>query len=168
MKPAAWACVIALASPSIACDRPATSDVLSDAITTAQPFASKFAAYETWALRATSVSQPSASNAALTEALFAPIRNDQAVLAAWITLPRNDADELSFPPRVLKPSPEAWTQVRDPALGWIRVTRHQHCPLTLPKGWRSGTERCVMLTRDPEHQPPHTLTITLAFVDSSD
>lgn len=170
MKFRALACwtVISAAWPLIACDGTGAPDELARAIATAQPFASKFEAYETWTLRATSVRPPSRSDGALAETLFAPIRNDPAVLAAWIKLPNRNDDELSFPPKVAKPEAADWTQVRDPLLGRIRVTRHEQCPVALPKGWRSGVARCVLIARDRDPAPTDAPIITMAFVDPTD
>lgn len=167
MRVRTWVCwtVVSAAQTLAACDRTSAPDELAHAINTAHPFAAKFETYETWTLRATSVRLPSGGNAALAETLFAPIRNDPTVLAAWIKLPNRSADELSFPPKVAKPDPRGWTQVRAPLLGWIRVSRHAQCPVALPKGWRNGAVRCVIIARDRDHDPVDAPTIAMAFVD---
>lgn len=166
MNRGAWWMATILGCTTVACER-APDGALSDAVANASPYTARFVAFESWALRAYSVTNPN-DQRALTETLFAPLRNDSAVYAAWFETKSPVARVLSLPADVPCPDARPWTSVRDATLGWVRVARFEKCPVDAPRGWRShGPESpvCVMLARDEERDPRHQPHITMAFVE---
>lgn len=158
--------VLALAScVSIqsACERGQKAGELSTAIDAARPYAAQFSRFESWANRATSVVDPARRSRALSETLFAPLRNDQGVLAAWVAVSASD-EVMSLPPSVDQPDTKAWTRARDLTLGWVRVASFQRCPITTPRGFRQAKDpACVIISRDGDDNSG-TPRLTMAFV----
>jgi len=141
-----------------------TSDALAIAITQADPHAAAFAEYEIWVARALSVAPTETNRHALTETLFAPIRNHREVMGVMVQPSGKAQATLSFP------SHEPWGEwnsglaIRHPMLGWVRVAVVDACPTQRPRRPKSQPHgRCVLIARDAEHARPETPRVMMAF-----
>lgn len=159
----AWITCAALAALA-ACDGHGDHDDLAAAIATVSPHAPRFLSFEQWAARACSVADPRADARRLAETLFAPLRNDHRVVAAWVRLDAKAAGVISFPPASPLPNVPQWTDVRSPTLGWIRVASFDQCPLKGPDLRVEGeSPPCVLVSRPDSKLAEQQPRVTMAF-----
>lgn len=144
------------------------SDALAIAIHQADPHAAAFAEYETWVARALSVAHPESDRRALTETLFAPIRNHDDVMGVIVQPSGKSQSTLSFPSR------EPWAEwstglaIRHPVLGWVRVATVDACPTQRRGQQVSQTPgACVLISRDSDHSSPEAPRVMMAFSPTS-
>ena len=122
-----------------------------DAAERARPYVAQFERFERWVTRAENGSAVLRDRAALSEAVFAPMRRADEVLGAWVHLPGRPMIDLALPSTSPEPSLHGASRVRDldeaapmlraPARGelWALVQR----PCVLP-----DTAECVLLARE--------------------
>jgi len=160
-----WAACSALLA-AIACGQSDRENRLAAALEDVRPYASRFGSFEAWAGRACSVADPTASDRTLSETLFATVRGDRELLAAWIRLGPKSQRVMSLPSAVPLPDARLWTRVRDPALGWISVARFQRCPLDMTTAKaKEVTHPCVIIARAGESLSGQQPQVTMAFVE---
>lgn len=141
-----------------------TSDALAIAISQADPHAAAFAEYETWVVRALSVAPADTNRRALTETLFAPIRNDSDVMGVMVQPSGKSQATLSFPGREPWAEWSAGVAVRHPVLGWVRVATVSSCPTQrLARRKTQPHDSCVLIARDFDHARSGTPRVMMAF-----
>lgn len=146
------------------CGRHEDADRLAVAIDYVRPHASRFANFENWAKRAYSVADRTASDRALSETLFAPVRRDDAVLATWIRISAGAQRQISLPPALQFPDTRGWTDVRAAALGWVSVARFLRCPIEPLQAQRAAEQpECVVITRTTRSVATSPVQVTMAF-----
>ncbi|MDD9937040.1 MAG: hypothetical protein OXT09_25745 [Myxococcales bacterium] len=141
-----------------ACER--GSDALAQAAADAEPHLERFGRFDGWARRASSGNQVLPEGEAIGETIFAPVRNDRRVLAAWVTRGGSRGRTYTLPDAVVVPEPTPWVSLRTAELGPLRVWAPERCPIDLPRWWRGETDAhpCVLLQREKGE-----LTVTVAF-----
>src|SRR5690348_18046634 len=88
-----------------------------DAAERAQPFVERFERFERWVSRAENGSAVLRDEAALGEAVFAPLRSADGVLGAWVHLPGRPAFDLALPADSAEPSLRGALKLREGAEG---------------------------------------------------
>ncbi len=137
----------------------------------AAPQLQRFASFDRWARRAASAGGGRGRGEdGLAEAVFAPIRDQPSVLAAWVQLEGARGRTVALPAGAAPPAAPAWVDLRDPALGVLRVATQQPCAIVLRSRARvrrsrqpeSNPPACVLISR---HAPavPSAITVTVAF-----
>jgi hypothetical protein len=122
-----------------------------DAAERARPYVAQFEQFERWVTRAENGSAVLRERAALSEAVFAPLRRADDVLGAWVHLPGRPVLDLALPSAAPEPSLQGAARLRDqdeaasllrpPDRGelWALVQR----PCALPQA-----PECVLLARE--------------------
>jgi hypothetical protein len=117
----------------------------------ARPYIAQFERFERWVTRAVDGSSVLRDEAALSEAMFAPLRRADDVLGAWVHLPGRPVRDLALPSSSAEPSLHGASRVRDPAADdslrkahargelWAVVQQ----PCVLP-----NANECVLLARE--------------------
>lgn len=156
-----WLACALLALAAAGCDRAAGS--LAGALERAEPHLAHFAEFDAWARRARQTDAALRSRAALDETLFAKIRSEPTVIAAWIDVRRRVPERLAMPAGAELPATVSWVQVRTAALGPLRVAVQEPCALG-PGGAASGPEpSCVLIQREQPSAPAESLLVTVAY-----
>jgi hypothetical protein len=138
----------------------AGSDGVARAARSAEPHLDAFAEFDGWARRANIGRQVLDDGEAVGETIFAPLRNDRDIFAAWVDRDVGHSEHYALPRDTVLPRLSDWTTLRDDKLGELRVVARKPCPLDLPSWWRGEMEelRCVLLQREAAK-----LTVTVAF-----
>lgn len=132
----------------------------------ARPHLALFAAFDRWARRAGQSEEVLRDKNALGEAMFAPIRNQRSVLAAWVQIEGDRARLLALPSASAAPTPERWIALHDAALGALRVATAEPCPLAITRSRSTDSQgRCVLIARMHAAPPQRAITVTMAFSD---
>ena len=127
------------------------------------PQRARFLAFEHWASRALATADRLRGPAALHEMVFAQLRGDDDVLAAWVERGGPPDGVLALPVGTQLPPAIVWQTLRDPELGPLRVASVAVCPLRLPARWRKDVVGCLLLGRVPAAgATPPRLQLTLA------
>jgi hypothetical protein len=117
----------------------------------ARPYIAQFERFERWVTRAADGSSVLRDEAAMSEAMFAPLRRADDVLGAWVHLPGRPVLDLALPSSSDEPSLHGASRVRDPDTGasfrnarargelWAVVQQ----PCALP-----SANECVLLARE--------------------
>lgn len=130
----------------------------------ARPHLAAFAQFDRWARRAGLSERATRDRDGLSEATFAPIRNDRAIAAAWVQLEGKRGFTLAFPANAAAPPPLTWVALRDPELGPLRVAAVEHCRDVLPHTTHALTgDHCVLISRSETDAAAIATTVTLAF-----
>jgi hypothetical protein len=142
------------AAPLFACLLTACGVASQPALDTserARPYVAQFERFERWVTRAADGSSVLRDEAALSEAIFAPMRRADDVLGAWVHLPGRPVIDLALPSASAEPSLHGASRVRDPATDasllharargelWALVQQ----PCALP-----SADPCVLLARE--------------------
>jgi hypothetical protein len=138
---------------------------LSAATAAVEPHLQEFSRFDAWARRARSSDEVIRDREAMREAVFAPVRNDHSVIAAWVHADSRRAAELSMPDETRPPRVERWVTLRHDTLGALRVARAGRCPVDVPGWWRQGAGQgpCVIVSRSEPYVPGGEVTVTVAF-----
>jgi hypothetical protein len=156
--------LLGLLLASLGCDSRAAD--LARVSEHAAPHLQRFAAFDRWARRVGVDGEMPRAGEALSEAVFAPIRGERWLLAAWVQLEGERARLLALPGGVVPPPLVRWAALRDPSLGPLRVAVLEHCGLQVPRGWRPSAQGpCVLISRSAPSSEP-ALTVTVAFAAS--
>lgn len=130
-----------------------------------EPHRQRFAEFDRWARRAIGA-EVELSRGALEETIFAPIRDDDAIVGAWVATPDGDREPLSLAGDEKPPSGTTWIDLRDPELGPVRVAVAK---VTDARG--SGQDRpaipCVLVSRD-RRVARGDVVVTVAFDIAAD
>jgi hypothetical protein len=122
-----------------------------DATERARPYIAQFERFERWVTRAADGSSVLRDEAAMSEAMFAPLRRADDVLGAWVHLPGRPVLDLALPSASAEPSLHGASRVRDPSADasfrsarargelWAVLQR----PCALP-----SVNECVLLARE--------------------
>lgn len=132
-----------------ACNDPQKLDV-DQAVAAVDAHAEEFARFGRWARRVLVSRAAFRGDAALREALFAPLRRKGAAARAWVVLP-GSREVLRLGERDPATPPDVdWTTVRHPRLGPVRVA-----------SWTGGdcARGCVLISR----RLPSDAEIVVAF-----
>jgi hypothetical protein len=132
-----------------------------------RPYLDEFARFDRWARRAQTSELVLRDRNALSEAMFAPIRQRASVLAAFVELEEgNRRLRLAQPAKLERPAGLAWIALRDPALAGLRVALPAPCPAPLaPKPDASRSRACVLIERRASTPEQAVLTVTVAFAE---
>lgn len=141
---------------AVACSGGADPGPMREAI---EPRLAAFGEYDRWARRLGLADSAFGSEEALSEAAFAPLRDQSDVLAAWLVREGPDAHTLAHPPG----APSL------PADGWVRVTTESMGELEgrhamLPFG--DHTRQCLLIRRSAPAPGDATLHVVMAFDDA--
>lgn len=140
---------------------------IADAAERARPHMPRFERFDRWARRAASGEAAPGPRAALSELVFAPVRNASDVLAVWVELSGARAVVLALPHQAEPPSNAKWVVLRDPKLGQLQVAAETPCRLELPSWWRARPiGGCVFIAREHRASAARSLTVTMAFGES--
>jgi hypothetical protein len=122
----------------------------------ARPYVARFERFERWVTRAADGSAVLRDEAALSEAMFAPLRRADDVLGAWVHLPGRPVLDLALPSASAEPSLHGASRVRDAAEErpllharargelWALVQQ----PCALPSEREPSASECVLLARE--------------------
>jgi hypothetical protein len=145
----------------VGCERQASS--LSGALDRAQPHLAHFAEFDAWARRARQSDAALGSRAALGETVFAKIRTEPGVIAAWIDVQRRNPERLALPAGVELPAAAVWVPIRTPALGPLRVAVQEPCSIRLAQAATAAEPSCVLIQRALPSAPAEQLMVTVAY-----
>jgi hypothetical protein len=133
---------------------------LAAATELAQPYLRSFAEIDRWVRRVADGEAAPRAKEALAETLFARMRADPTVRAAWVTIEGDRKLELTLRADGIAPLADAVT-VRDPRFGVLRVAAMAHCPVASSAKPKGG-EACVLLSRQ-DRTASRALSLTVAF-----
>jgi hypothetical protein len=129
-----------------------------DAAERARPYVAQFERFERWVTRASDGSAVLRREAALSEAMFAPLRRAEGVLGAWVHLPGRPMLDLALPSSSAEPSLQGATRVHDVAeevsllraraRGELWVLVQRPCALAASEQDTPGPDECVLLARE--------------------
>ncbi|MEC7522408.1 MAG: hypothetical protein VYE22_21150 [Myxococcota bacterium] len=111
-----------------------------------------FAAYDRWARRLGLADSAFRSEAALAEAAFAPLRQEEDVIAAWLIREGPDARSLRSPDGAPPPPGSGWVTIQTEGLGALDA---QRAPI--------GDERATFIRRSRPTQGDATLHVIVAY-----
>lgn len=134
----------------------------------ARPHLPAFARFSRWAQRALANDRAAGDREALAELLFAQLRGDRDVLAAFVRVGADRPIELALPERASITGTPRWQSLRDPELATVHVAVEEPCPIALTTGRTPAgpPARCVLISNAGEHdEPRRALAITIAFRD---
>lgn len=118
-----------------------------------------FERFERWARRAMVADSVLRQRGALRETLFAPIRDDTRVAAAWVA--RGDEHVLSWRGRKRPPDDVAWARVEDGMRGTLRVATAR-LPAREDGGDRDRIS-CVLVSRTRAAGGGSPVRVTVAY-----
>lgn len=166
LRPAGVGAVVALCISSVAWAWACGGDSadLQKLSRISAPHMRAFDEFERWALRALAGDDGRAEQAALEEAVFAPILRRRDVLAATVVHRQARTRRLVFPTEARFPVALETLSLRGGGGRPVRAVAFERCPLGLPGWWRRGvSRRCVILSRDHDRGLGETLAIGVAF-----
>ena len=131
----------------------------------ARPYLVAFERFDRWARRAGMSEGVLRDRNAVCEAMFAPIRNDAAILCALVRIGGARERLFPLPPKLELPTSLDWIAVRDPSLGALRVALPEPCPVTIARKRGPEPARCVLIERRASAAEQAPITVTLAFAD---
>jgi hypothetical protein len=149
---------------SLACDP--QPGAVARAEQRARPHLQLFALFDRWARRAGQSEDVLRDKNALGEAMFAKVRNQRSVLAAWAQIEGDRARLLAWPSGTALPTLDSWISLHDPKLGALRVAPAEPCPLAIKRSGSADLRgRCVLISRKYAAPPQRAITVTVAFSD---
>lgn len=156
-----WLACALLALATAGCDRAAGP--LDNALERAEPHLAHFAEFDAWARRARQTDAALRSRAALDETLFAKIRREPVVIAAWIDVRRRVPERLALPVGAELPATVGWVLVRTAALGQLRVAVQEPCAVRSGGAASELEPGCVLIQRELSSAPAESLAVTVAY-----
>jgi len=130
----------------------------------AEQHLSIFTEFDKWARRAGVADSVLRNEDALVEAVFAPIRRRESILAAWIEFRGRHTRILSLPRKLVIPEHLVWVNVRHEELGTLRVSSQDICPLKVSSRLRNTRGGgCVIISRRAPVQNLTDVVVTVAF-----
>ena len=120
-----------------------------------------FERYERWAQRVARGDAAARGGDALSELLFAPVRNAPDVLAVFVRL---DGRPLALPARAELTAPRTWVSLRGLDRGTaLHAAVEASCPIALPRR-AAPAGACVLLANHRAGESPR-IAIAIAFRD---
>ena len=141
---------------AIALSQACTSDAASSH---AQRHLPAFARFERWARRVVAGDGDAREDGALSELLFAPVRNTSEIAGVFVALEGPPARVLALPARAVLGGVGEWVSLRDPGLGAIQAAALARCPI---EGARAALDGPCVLITNRLGQSAQPLTITMA------
>ena len=134
----------------------------AEAARLAEPHMRSFTKFDAWVRRSLSSDPAFPTREALEETIFAPLRSEDSVAAAWITDDKSQ-HTLSMDETVLQPANLSWMTVRSDGLGAVRVARSTLAARGSADTSTTGVE-CVLIEKNERVASTQTVRITAAYL----
>ncbi len=151
-------CLLALALTSVACTRE-QADVASMS-SAALPFVDRYERVERWLSRGLDAEPGFRSRASLEEALRAPLRREEELVAAWVD---RDGEEVFAYGDAERPTVQ-WTRVHDDESGDLWVARATIAKRPANRRAAPEVARCVLVSRPTGDRD---VAVTAAYVETA-
>jgi hypothetical protein len=135
---------------------------LAEAAARAEPHVRKFTDFDRWARRAIEGLPATRASEAASETVFARIRNDDTILAAWVQWKEETQRALGLPKTAALPEGVSWVHLR--VRGGLDTALLPGCPKELAALRKRPTGRSCVLLRRSESTPTHgEVVVTVLF-----
>jgi hypothetical protein len=139
----------------VACSGASDPGPMRDAL---EPRLDAFGEYDRWARRLGLADEAFRSEESLAEAAFAPVRDRDDIVAAWLVREGPDGRSLAYPDDAPPVPRDGWVHVQTRTLGEVEG---RHAVLHLDQRAR----QCLLIRRSAPAPGDAILHVTLAFLD---
>lgn len=127
----------------------------------ATPHMGSFNKLDAW-VRRTAASDPGfRTHAALEETMFAPLRSEETIVAAWVIW-EESGETASLNESIVLPTNLSWMSLRDDEHGAVRVARSR-LQSSAPSAQPSNATDCVIIAKSARVAANRTLRVAAAY-----